>query len=94
MKIITMKSRNPVVVALAVLVVLGALAVVFTLGVILLGTLAIAGTLIGAGFIIRSKLTRGSRMIDKRSVRARLDPSLEVQPVRKQLPPPEGPPPD
>lgn len=92
MKIIAMRSRNPAVVALMVILALGALAVAFMLGVILLGTLAIAGTLLGAGLIIRNKLTRGGRTIGERaSVRATLDPSMEVHPDSELLPPPESP---
>jgi uncharacterized membrane protein YciS (DUF1049 family) len=90
MKIITMRSRNPVVVALMVIVAVGALALAFMLGIILLSTLAIAGTLLGAGFLIRNKLTRGSKAIgDRTSVRATLDPAMEVRPDRELLPPPE-----
>ncbi len=75
-----------------VVVAIGALALAFMLGVILLSTLAIAGTLLGAGLIIRNKLTRGSRpSIERQSVRATLDPSLEVHPDRELLPPPELP---
>ncbi len=84
-----MRSRNPVVVALMVIMALGALALAFMLGVILLSTLAIAGTLLGAGFLIRSKLTRGGKSLKERqTVRATLDPSLEVHPSHELLPPP------
>lgn len=88
---IAIKTRNPIVVALFVVAAVGALAVAFMLGVILLSTLAIAGALLGAGLIIRNKLTRGSRTIDRTNVRATLDPSLEVRPDRELLPPPERP---
>ena len=91
MRMIAVKTRNPIVLALIVVVALGALALAFMLGVILLSTLAIAGTLIGAGLIIRNKLTRGTRAIERTRVRATLDPSLEVRPDRELLPPPERP---
>ena len=87
MRVISMRSRNPVVVALMIVVALGALALAFMVGVILLSTLVIAGTLIGAGLVIRNKIARGLRpSLERQDVRASLDPSMEVRPDRELLP--------
>jgi hypothetical protein len=92
MRMISIRSRNPIVIALMIVVVLGALALAFMLGVILLSALAIAGTLLGAGLLIRNKLTGGKASLGERtSVRARLDPSMEVRPDRELLPAPKDP---
>ena len=83
-----MKSKNPVVAVLLIVTALGALALAFMVGIILLATVAIAGTLIGAGFVIRNKLRRArGELPASQSVRAQLDPSMEVRPDREILPP-------
>ncbi len=86
MRIISMRTRNPVVVALMVVVALGALALAFMVGVILLSTLVVAAALVGAGLVIRNKLRRGlAPSLERQSVHASLDPAMEVRPDRELL---------
>ena len=83
-----MKVRNPVVATLLIIATIGALAMAFMVGVILLTTLAAAGALLGAGMIIRNKFARARGELPRsQSVRARLDPSMEVHPDQKLAPP-------
>ncbi len=89
MRVYTMRSKNPFVAVLLVIAALGALVMMFTVGLILLTALAGAALVLTAGFVVRRKLGLGRRQPDLPPgdrVSARLDPSMEVQPDRKQLP--------
>jgi uncharacterized protein (DUF58 family) len=90
MRIYTMRSRNPFITALLVIAGLAVLVMMFTVGLILLTGLAAVALVLTAGFVVRRKLGLGrspSTLSADDRVSARLDPSMEVKPVQKQLPP-------
>lgn len=81
------KVRNPLIAALMILIALGVLALVFTIGIILMATVAIAGTVLTAGYLLRRKFARARGELPREStIRAQLDPSMEVKPDYRRLP--------
>jgi hypothetical protein len=81
------KVRNPLVAALMILVALGVLAVVLTVGFILFATVIGAGVALTLGAVLRRKIARARGELPREtSVRAELDPSMEVKPDYRRLP--------
>ena len=70
-----------------ILIALGVLAVVVTVGFILFATVVGAGVALTVGAVLRRKFARARGDLPRESsVRARLDPSMEVHPDRQRLP--------
>jgi hypothetical protein len=82
------KVRNPLVAALMILIALGVLAVMVTVGFILFATVIGAGVALTLGAVLRRKFARARKgdLPRETSVRAQLDPSMEVKPDYRRLP--------
>jgi uncharacterized protein (DUF58 family) len=90
-----MRVRNPFVAALLVIAALGALAVALMIGFVLLAVVAVAGVALTAGMVIRRKIARArGDLPPSRTVRARLDPAMEVHPEPRRIPTTDSSPPE